>query len=137
MVDIEASRTDLRRQLDEATDAKEAQRIMIALAHLDGVSVTTLSERYDLPQSTVYYWLSRFSERSVEDAAADDSRPGRPSELSDAERDELAAVLGEPPREHGYDADEWKADLVADLLEREYGVSYSLGHVRRLLRQLR
>ena len=50
----------LRDALGEASSAKAAKRLMIALAYADGVRVETLSERYDIPRATVYSWLDHF-----------------------------------------------------------------------------
>lgn len=50
---------DLQATLEQVSAGKAAKRLMIALAYKDGVSVETLSERYAIPRSTVYYWLDR------------------------------------------------------------------------------
>ncbi len=57
--------------LGEASSAKAAKRLMIALAYADGVRVETLSERYDIPRATVYSWLDRFEHHSINDALED------------------------------------------------------------------
>ncbi len=125
----------LRTALSRATDAKAAKRLMVALAVKDGESVSTLSRRYGIPQSTIYYWLSRFEERSFTEALADEPRPGRPRKLEDDERLALASDLDGPPSACGYDGEEWSPTQVRDHIERAYGVDYSVGHVRRLLRE--
>ncbi len=43
-------------------------------------------------------------------------------------------ALAKSPDDHGFDATRWTPELVRVFIEREYGVSYSLGHVRRLIR---
>lgn len=125
----------LREELEAVETAKAAKRLMVALAYKDGLSVATLSERYGIPESTLYYWLDRFAAEPVSDAVEDDDRPGRPKELDDADREAVFAALAESPDDHGFDATAWTPELVQEFIEREYGVSYSLGHVRRLIRQ--
>jgi len=125
--DIPAS--TLRGRLDEVESAKAAQRLMVALAYMDGVSVATMSERYGIPASTLYYWLDRFDERSLDDAIEDQKRPGRPSKLGDDERARFEATLQQPPSDVGYEADEWTPELVQQYLEREFDVTYSVGHI--------
>ena len=127
---------ELRAHLEETEDPKAVKRLMVALAYKDGVSVSQLSARYGIPRSTVYYWLDRFADESVADAVVDDPRPGRPSELDDDERNRLAAALSDSPAEHGFDDGDWTPDRVREYLEQSFGVSYSTGHVRRLLREL-
>ena len=126
----------LRVALADAESAKTAKRLMTALAYRDGTPVDTLSERYGIPKSTIYYWLDRFEERSIEDAIEDEDRPGRPSKLDDSERDRLERAVEQPPAEHGLDGGEWTPEALQSFIEREFDVDYSLGHVRRLLREL-
>lgn len=126
---------DLRAALADADDAKTAKRLMVALAYRDGTSVETLSRRYDIPKSTIYYWLDRFEERPLAEAIRDEDRPGRPSKLDDPERERLERALGDAPSEHGLGDGEWTPEALQEFIEREFDVSYSLGHVRRLLRE--
>lgn len=126
---------DLRTALADATDHKAVRRLMVALAYEDGEPVDRLSARYGIPRSTLYYWLDRFEERGIDGALADEPRPGRPPKLNEDARDGLNADLDAPPAEFGYEVAEWTPDLARRHLEREYGVEYSTGHVRRLLRE--
>jgi transposase len=131
-VDAEA----LQAALTIASSPKAVKRLMIALAYADGVRVETLSERYDIPRATVYSWLDRFEYQSISEAVTDESRPGRPAKLDASQREQLSDELTESPAEVGYDTSEWTSELAQYHIEQAYGVSYSLGHVRRLLREL-
>ncbi|WP_255152126.1 helix-turn-helix domain-containing protein [Halorarius halobius] len=121
----------LREALADAEDAKAAKRLMVALAYKDGVGVDVISERYGIPQSTVYYWLDRLESGSLEEALRDTPKPGRPPKLSDDQRQQVRAWLDESPHERGYDADGWDADLLRDCIDERFGVDYSTPHVRR------
>lgn len=125
----------LRAALGDVESAKAAKRLMVALDYKHSVSVDVLTERYGIPRSTLYYWLDRFEEGSIEDAIEDEPRPGRPPRLTETARETLQEDLADDPADHGYDADAWTPELVQSHVEREYGVSYSTGHVRRLLRE--
>ncbi|WP_435077181.1 helix-turn-helix domain-containing protein [Halococcus sp. AFM35] len=127
----------LRAALATVSDAKAAKRLMVALAYADGVRVETLSERYDIPRATVYSWLDRFERQPVREAITDDHRPGRPPKLGERQRERLAAALADSPDEHGHETAEWNPALVRRHIEREYGVTYSLGHARRLYNEIR
>lgn len=131
----EVSADDLRAALADVESAKAAKRLMVALDYKDDVAVATLADRYGVPRSTLYYWLDRFEEQSIADAVEDEQRPGRPPRLTDAARATLQTDLADDPSDHGYDAETWTPELVQRHIEREYGVSYSTGHVRRLLRE--
>lgn len=127
----------LRDALASVSEAKPAKRLMVALAYLDGESVETLSARYGIPRSTVYYWLDRFESEPIDSAIEDEHRPGRPPKLDEEERERLRADLQDPPTRHGLDGDEWTPALLRDYVEGQFAVSYSEGHARRLLDRLR
>lgn len=128
------SMDDLRFHLDRVESIKASKRLMLALAYKDGVDVATLSERYGVPQSTIYYWFERIETQPLPQAVVDADRPGRPSKLSDRERESLRTDLETVPSESGYNEAEWTPELVQRHLSDEYDVSYSLGHVRRILK---
>jgi transposase len=130
------SRDALQTALADVSTGKAAKRLMIALAYKDGVPVDTLSERYAIPRSTVYYWLDRFEELSIEETIEDDDRPGRPPALTAEERDELRADLALSLQAFDFDATMWSTETVCTHIAQKYGVEYSYGHVRRLLRSL-
>jgi transposase len=123
----------LREALADATDAKETKRLMVALDYLAGASVDDLSDRYGIPRSTVYYWLSRFEERPIEEAITDENRPGRPAKL---DRSVLREVIEAGPASYDLDREEWTPAGLQEVLDREFDVSYSEGHLRRLLAEL-
>lgn len=125
----------LRERFSNADSPKAIRRLAIALAYEDGVSVETLSRRYGIPRSTIYHWLDRFESRSIDDAIEDDPRSGRPGKLTRKQRRDLETTLDDPPAAHGYDADGWTSALVRQHIASTYGVEYSAGHVRRLLRE--
>ena len=127
---------ELRRTLADVESAKEAKRLVVALDYLDGVPVSVLAERYGIPRSTLYDGLDRFEAEPIDEAITDEDRPGRPRKLDGEDRQRLRNHLESTPGEHGYERDEWSPELVRDHVERSFGVSYSVGHVRRLLREL-
>lgn len=124
----------LQDQLEEVESAKATKRLMVAIAYKDGVAVSTLAERYGVPESTLYYWLDRIDEKPLSEAVEDDDRPGRPAELDDDDRAALFDALADSPESYGFEASSWSPELVQEFIEREFDVSYSLGHVRRLIR---
>ena len=77
--------------------------------------------------------MNRFEERGFEAALYDDSRPGRPSELSDDQFDQFAAALHDPPEESGYDAPAWSTALAQQYLIEAFDGAFSRRHVRRLM----
>jgi transposase len=126
---------ELRSALADAETPKAAKRLMVALSYVDGDAADDIAARFGIPRSTVYYWLDRFESEPIEEAVLDEPRPGRPTKLDDEEWHRLRGQLDAEPTQFGLDADEWTPAAVRDHIESQFGVSYSEGHVRRLLRE--
>jgi transposase len=62
--------------------------------------------------------------------------PGRPPLLSEPDRETLAALLLQTPAECGFDKYLWTTQLIADLIKREFQVSYHNDHVGKLLERI-
>ena len=123
----------VREQLADETDPKAIKRLTAAREYLEGLSPAEIEDKYGWDRQTVYNWLNRFEERGFEAALYDDSRPGRPSELSNDQFDQFAAVLHDPPEEAGYDAPAWSTALAQQYLIEAFDVAFSRRHVRRLM----
>lgn len=61
--------------------------------------------------------------------------PG-PSELTVAERQRLAEIVRAGPLSAGFTTDWWTCKRVAEVIRREFGVTYHPDHVGRLLEAL-
>jgi transposase len=123
----------VREQLANETDPKAIKRHTAAREYLEGLSPAEIEDKYGWDRQTVYNWLNRFEERGFEAALYDDSRPGRPSELSDDQFDQFAAVLHDPPEEADYDAPALSTALTQQYLIEAFDVAFSRRHVRRLM----
>ena len=124
----------VREQLADETDPKAIKRLTAAREYLEGLSAGDIETKYGWDRQTVYNWLNRFEERGFDAALYDDSRPGRPSELSDQQFEQFTAVLHELPEEAGYDAPAaWSTALAQHYLIEAFNIAFSRRHVRRLM----
>jgi transposase len=62
--------------------------------------------------------------------------PGRPSKLTSPQRERLRQRLLAGPRAAGFSTELWTCARVAELVRREFGVSYHPDHVGRILHHL-
>jgi transposase len=125
------SADQLKTALADADGVKATKRLVVSLDYKNGVGVDVISERYGIPQSTIYYWLDRFADKPLEEALRDESRPGRPPKLSDEQRAEVESWLKESPQSFDYDADTWTAELLRAQIVDEFDVEYSVPHIHR------
>ncbi|MFB6198008.1 MAG: IS630 family transposase [Halobacteriaceae archaeon] len=126
---------DLWQLLDEMDGSVPTQRVLAAIAAKQGDSTSRLAERHNVSQQTIRNWLDRFETRPLDEAPFDEPRAGRPRKLSEEEHAQLIEELHDSPEAAGFDRQAWFPRLVYHHLKSEYGVEYSLRHIRRLMRE--
>ena len=129
------TKSRVREQLADETDPKAIKRLTAVREYLEGLSPADIEQKYGWDRQTVYNWLNRFEERGFKAALYDDSRPGRPSELSDEQWEQFAEALHEPPEKAGYDDPAWSSALAQQYLVEICDVAFSRRHVRRLMHE--
>jgi transposase len=63
--------------------------------------------------------------------------PGATPRLSEDERARLPELLARGAKAHGFRGEVWTCERVAQVIRKEFGVSYHPAHVSRLLKALR
>ena len=126
---------ELQAKLAETDDdGKAVKRLVAAIAYKQGHSPDDIEELFEFSRNNVYVWLDRFEDRTLDDAIYDEPKPGRPSKLSDAEIDELEAVIPESPEAAGYEGIQaWSPKFVQHWLSTHFDVEYTLRHVQRVM----
>lgn len=126
---------ELQKALDEVEGKKPAQRLLAAIAYKNGVTQTELAEWYGVQRRTIYSWLKRLENESLEQAVTDAHRSGRPRKLSLEQQKELEGSLQRPPAEVGYDAQAWTPTLVHRFIHETFDTEYSIPSCRRLMKE--
>ena len=107
-----------------------------ALALLDeGLSLNEVGRRIGCDASSVMRWRNA-QRRSGAEALKVRFSPGRPPKLSATQRDHLVELLLEGPLAHGYRTNLWTTARIAQLIQREFAVSYHRDHIGRLMDSL-
>ncbi|MFB6085820.1 MAG: IS630 family transposase [Halodesulfurarchaeum sp.] len=121
--------------LDQVDEKKPTQRLMLAISYKQGPSVPMIADWFDLRERLIYRWFNEMEEEPLMEAIYDDSRPGRPTKLTDEQREQFEEAFQKPPDEVGIDAPAWTPKIARHYLKEEFGVEYTLRHVRRLLKE--
>lgn len=124
---------ELHAVLDRVEAKKPTQRLLLAILYKQGPSVPMIADWFDMRAETIYRWFRRMDTRPLEEAVQDSPRPGRPSQLRSDQRERFEQAISRPPELAGYEAQEWSARLAQSFLHEEFGIEYSLRHVRRLI----
>ncbi|THE66113.1 helix-turn-helix domain-containing protein [Salinadaptatus halalkaliphilus] len=126
---------ELRTALENVEGKTPTKRLLAAIAYKNGITQTELADWYGVERRTIYSWLTRLEDESLEDAVTDAERPGRPRKLEDDERQAFERTLQEPPTAAGYDESAWSPALVQTHLEEAYDATYSIPSCRRLMKE--
>ena len=117
---------DLNRQIRSLeTDTKVLKRLYFIKYRYEGLSVQESAERVGTSKQIGYGWQDRWNSEGYEGL-----RPkyagGRPSKLSDTQKDILKTTLNKK--------DDWTTEDVRKLIFEDFGVIYSTKRVREILK---
>jgi transposase len=100
-----------------------------------GLNQSEVARCLKVCSQSVSRWAKTLQEKGVKGLKAA-GRAGRLPLLTLEQRQQLEKQLLQGPEKLGYETPLWTCPRVADLIEREFGVSYHAGHVWKILRQL-
>jgi transposase len=119
----------------QRTDWREQRRMQAWKLKEQGWTQKDIAMALGVSEGAVSQWLKR-GEAGGLDALKAKAIPGRPTALSQAQREELPSLLVQGAEAHGFRGNVWTGARVAAVIERAFGVSYHEVHVRRLLKAL-
>jgi transposase len=120
--------------------AKERCRAQALLWLAEGLSAEQVAETFQVSRQTVYNWADRFLGREGLDLRArllDAPRPGRPPSISGIIDPLIDAAFAHDPRELGYHATVWTAELLVEHLKQAHGIKASRKSVSLAIARLR
>ena len=119
--------------------AKERCRAQAVLWLAEGLSAEQVAETFQVSRQTVYNWANRFLRRDDLDLRArllDAPRPGRPPSIAEVIDPLIEAALARDPRELGYHATVWTAELLQHDLEHSHGIKASVKSISAAIARL-
>jgi transposase len=120
----------------EATDWREGRRLRAFELKQQGWSQQQIAEALGVSKGAVSQWMKRAREGGVE-ALKRQPAPGALPRLSEEQRAKVPELLERGAEAHGFRGEVWTCARVAEVIRREFGVSYHPAHVSRLLKALR
>jgi len=116
-------------------DALEKRRMQAARLLGKGYSEAEVARRVGVHRQSVNRWAKQLAENGRV-ALKKAGRAGRKSRLSEAQLRQIETILKAGPEKLGYDTALWTTPRIGHLIEHEFGIRYSKGHVWWVLRQL-
>lgn len=116
--------------------SKEQKAVIRRLAvqrYMDGEKPSKIIEAYGLSDKIIYHWVKKAKTEGME-SLEPIPHPGRTRTLTDEEEKEVTSwIIGNDPRQYGFDFGLWTRQIVANLIEHRLGVILSVNSVGRLL----
>ena len=107
------------------TDTKILKRLYFIKYRYEGVSVGDAAKRVDISKPVAYIWQDRWNEEGYV-GLIPKFAGGRPSKLTDNQKEELKNVLNE--------RDDWSTEEVRTIIFENFDVEYTLKQVRIILK---
>lgn len=119
---------------ERKANARLRRRVIFQLKK--GIRVEDIAEALGVDRSTVFRWQKAYNEGGLP-ALEGSKAEGRAPKLQITEVTKLRAlILGADPRQLRFEFALWTREMIALLIEREFGVVLSLSSVGRLLRSI-
>ena len=124
------------RSLDHGT--LETIRLMAVERVREGELASAVIASYGFSRTTIYKWLTAASMPNVGlRALRSRPAPGRPRSLTPRQEQQVFRwINGKDPRQYGLDFGLWTRSVVAELIERKFGIRLGLTAVGELLAKL-
>ena len=119
----------------QATDWREGRRLRAWELKQEGWKQQDIARALGVSKGAVSQWMKRAKQEGVE-ALKHRPPPGAQPRLSEGERAKLPEFLARGATAHGFRGEVWTCARVAEVIRKEFGVSYHPAHVSRLLRAL-
>jgi transposase len=114
------------------TTWREGRRLRAWALSQQGWRVGPIAAALGVTHGAVSQWLAR-AQQGGEASLHDRPRPGRVPRLSPEQQAKVPELLTRGAEAWGFRGERWTRARVAEVLRREFGVSYHPAHVSRLL----
>lgn len=114
-------------------DSKFLFRVTMVNLVLSGMSSSELSNYCGVDERTISGWVAKADDEGFESLRAV-KQTGRPSKLSNDQKEKIKFVLEKEPSEYGYS--NWDGPSLSDFIGREFGVDYSVRACQKLMHEL-
>jgi transposase len=119
----------------QASDWREGRRLRAFELKEQGWKQKEIAEALGVTEGAVSQWMKRATEEGVE-ALKHKPPPGATPRLDDSQRVRLKELMNFDAEAYGFRGKVWTCARVAELIRKEFGVSYHPAHVSRLVRAL-
>ncbi len=107
---------------------REEIRYTAAEMFVEDISQADIARELDVSRQSVSRWHKAFKKYGKAGLASTGQR-GRPSKLSIEQKEKLQSILEKGAKRYGYSIDLWTLPRIADVIWKEFKVSYNVAHI--------
>jgi transposase len=122
----------LKKEGEEEGAYRVAKRIHAVLLCAQGRTSGEITTLVDAPRSCVAEWLRNYEEHGYE-GLLEGHRSGRPSRLSEKQKELLSDIIESGPVAYGFLSGVWTSIMISKVIQEEFSIEFHPGHVRKLL----
>jgi transposase len=119
----------------QASDWREGRRLRGWELKQEGWKQQDIAEALGVTKGAVSQWMKRGREGGVQGLKRKPP-PGVSPRLSEEQRARLKELLEQGAKAHGFRGEVWTCERVAEVIRKEFCVSYHPAHVSRIVRVL-
>lgn len=122
-----------KRIVSEGNSSKHLFRVSMVNLILAGAKPSELSKYCGVDERTLTGWVAKVDDRGFQALMAV-KQTGRPSKLSDQQKEEIKFVIQNDPSDYGYT--NWDGPSLSDYICSQFGVEYTVRACQKLMKSL-
>jgi transposase len=116
-------------------NAKQKVRYLALVLMHEKRNCTEVAKTIKMSRRSVQLWVNAFNEEGIGGIIVN-SPPGRPSRLSEEQKEELKRDVARHPRKLGYKFSNWEGKHVSEHVKKRFNVSLKVRRCQYLLHEL-
>ena len=123
---------DAKKELRSTADARFYHRLHAVMAVKKGYSTREVAALFEVSQRTVQAWVAGYDAKRI-DGLKEIPRKGRPSRLSDEQKEILRYEVSEPPKIYGFRGKHWSGRTLSKHILERFGLKLGIRQCERYL----
>lgn len=120
----------------KATDWREGRRLRAWELKKEGWTQRQIAHALGVTEGAVSQWMKRGRQGGGVQALRKRTSPGAPRRLSEEQQAQLEGLLLKGAEAYGFRGEAWTCERVAEVIRKEFRVSYHPAHISRIVRTL-
>jgi len=128
----------IRLYFENNSEAKFIHRLQVILlfASMDDKSCDSLGALFGNSPRSVSSWIKKVNKTGTIDSLRSKPGTGRPSRLTDVQKDDVRMVLRELPEKFGFSDKKWNGKNLSSYISGHYGIHLKVRACQRLINEL-